>query len=79
MPQRVIATALVYFKRFFTLYDYLPILLIVIRNHIKDCDPLLLAPTALLMASKIEENPVNCKNIYKILRMCLFNLNLTKE
>ncbi|KAL0486146.1 cyclin C [Acrasis kona] len=62
MHQRVIATAMVYFKRFFA------------NNQIRDCDPLLLVPTVLLMASKIEECPINCKSILKILPSEFTNL-----
>lgn len=36
-------------------------------NEITDCDPLLLVPAALLLASKIEESPINMKNIVKAL------------
>lgn len=41
--QQVIATATVYFKRFYA------------RNSLKNIDPLLLAPTCLFLASKVEE------------------------
>ena len=43
LEQRVISTAIVYMWRFY------------LKNDIADCDPLLLGPTALLLASKIEE------------------------
>ncbi|GAB6019832.1 hypothetical protein CHUAL_001372 [Chamberlinius hualienensis] len=41
--QQVIATATIYFKRFYT------------RNSLKCVDPLLLCPTAVFLASKVEE------------------------
>jgi len=41
--QQVIATAIVYFRRFYA------------RNSLKSIDPLLLAPTCLVLASKVEE------------------------
>ncbi|XP_017478092.1 PREDICTED: cyclin-C [Rhagoletis zephyria] len=43
LRQQVIATATVYFKRFYA------------RNSLKHIDPLLLAPTCILLASKVEE------------------------
>lgn len=43
LRQQVIATATVYFKRFYA------------RNSLKCIDPLLLAPTCLFLASKVEE------------------------
>lgn len=43
LRQQVIATATVYFKRFYA------------RNSLKNIDPLLLAPTCLLLAIKVEE------------------------
>ncbi|KAK7598091.1 hypothetical protein V9T40_006326 [Parthenolecanium corni] len=43
LRQQVIATATVYFKRFYA------------RNSLKNIDPLLLAPTCLFLASKVEE------------------------
>ncbi|KMQ93351.1 cyclin-c [Lasius niger] len=43
LRQQVIATATVYFKRFYA------------RNSLKCIDPLLLAPTAVFLASKVEE------------------------
>ncbi|KAK2161234.1 hypothetical protein NP493_1595g00034 [Ridgeia piscesae] len=41
--QQVIATATVYFKRFYS------------RNSLKSIDPLLMAPTCIFLASKVEE------------------------
>eukprot|EP00128_Syssomonas_multiformis_P013746 Colp12_sorted_trinity150504_noHs@7884 len=41
--QQVIATAIVYFRRFYS------------KNRFCDIDPLLLAPTAVYLASKVEE------------------------
>ena len=43
VKQQVISTAIVYFKRFY------------IRNPLKSIDPLLLAPTCIFLASKVEE------------------------
>lgn len=43
VKQQVVATAIVYFKRFY------------VRNSLKCVDPLLLAPTCLFLASKVEE------------------------
>lgn len=43
LRQQVIATATVYFKRFYA------------RNSLKCIDPLLLAPTSIFLASKVEE------------------------
>jgi len=43
LRQQVIATAIVYFKRFYA------------RNSLKCVDPLLMAPTAIFLASKVEE------------------------
>lgn len=43
LRQQVIATATVYFKRFYA------------RNSLKCIDPLLLAPTCIFLASKVEE------------------------
>lgn len=43
LKQQVIATATVYFKRFYA------------RNSLKCIDPLLLSPTCVFLASKVEE------------------------
>lgn len=43
LRQQVIATATVFFKRFYS------------QNSLKDVDPLLLAPTSIFLASKVEE------------------------
>lgn len=43
LRQQVVATATVYFKRFYA------------RNSLKCIDPLLLAPTTVFLASKVEE------------------------
>jgi len=61
LKQQVIATALVYFKRFYS------------RNSMSNLDPLLLAPTAVFLASKVEEFGVisnsrlitTCSNVIK--------------
>eukprot|EP00180_Rhodochaete_pulchella_P003626 Plantae.Rhodophyta-Rhodochaete_pulchella.ctg6379.p2 GENE.Plantae.Rhodophyta-Rhodochaete_pulchella.ctg6379~~Plantae.Rhodophyta-Rhodochaete_pulchella.ctg6379.p2 ORF type:complete len:292 (-),score=32.07 Plantae.Rhodophyta-Rhodochaete_pulchella.ctg6379:2066-2941(-) len=51
LRQRVAATALVYFKRFY------------LRNAYKEHDPRLIAPTALYLAAKTEEHTVPAKAI----------------
>lgn len=51
--QQVIATAIVYFKRFYT------------RNAFYLCDPLLIAPTCFYLATKIEECVTPLKLIIK--------------
>lgn len=43
LRQQVIATATVYFKRFY------------VRNSLRSVDPLLMAPTCIFLASKVEE------------------------
>jgi len=43
VKQQVVATSIVYFKRFY------------VRNSLKSVDPLLLAPTCIFLASKVEE------------------------
>jgi len=43
LRQQVIATATVYFKRFYS------------KHSLKSCDPLLLAPTCIFLATKVEE------------------------
>lgn len=48
--QQVIATATVYFKRFYA------------RNSLKSIDPLLLAPTCIFLSSKVEEFGVISNN-----------------
>ncbi|XP_044731054.1 cyclin-C [Chrysoperla carnea] len=61
LRQQVIATATVYFKRFYA------------RNSLKCIDPLLLAPTCIFLASKVEEFGVisnsrlitTCQNVLK--------------
>jgi len=50
LRQQVIATATVYVKRFYA------------RNSLKCIDPLLLAPTAVFLASKVEESGVISNN-----------------
>lgn len=61
LRQQVIATATVYFKRFYA------------RNSLKSIDPFLLAPTCIFLASKVEEFGVisanrlagSCSNVIK--------------
>ncbi|XP_076801726.1 cyclin-C-like [Clavelina lepadiformis] len=48
--QQVIATATIYFKRFYS------------KHPLRSCDPLLLAPTCILLASKVEEFGVLSNN-----------------
>ena len=45
LRQQVVATAIVYFRRFY------------VRNSFRQCDPLLLGPTCVYLACKIEEFP----------------------
>lgn len=52
LPHIVVATAMVYMQRFF------------VQNTIEKCDPLPLVPTCILLASKIEEYPLNAEFIY---------------
>lgn len=50
VKQQVISTAIVYFKRFY------------LRNSLKSIDPLLMTPTCILLASKVEEFGVISNN-----------------
>jgi len=50
VKQQVVATAIVYFKRFY------------VRNSLKCIDPLLMAPTCVFLASKVEEFGVISNN-----------------
>ena len=67
--QQVIAAATHYFKRFYS------------KNSLKNIDPLLLAPTCLYLASKVEENGVisnnrliqTCATVVKNKFMAVFN------
>ena len=45
LRQQVVATAIVYFRRFY------------IRNSFRQCDPLLLGPACIYLACKVEECP----------------------
>ncbi|KAI8852758.1 cyclin-like protein, partial [Chytridium lagenaria] len=49
--QQVVSTALVYFKRYYA------------RNSFRNGDPVLIAPTCLYLASKVEECPVHIKTV----------------
>ena len=68
--QQVIAAATHYFKRFYS------------KNSLKNIDPLLLAPTCLYLASKVEENGVisnnrliqTCATVVKNKFMTVFNI-----
>ena len=61
VKQQVVATSIVYFKRFY------------VRNSLKCIDPLLLAPTCIFLASKVEEYGVisnhrliqTCQTVFK--------------
>jgi cyclin C len=65
LRQQVIATATVYFKRFYA------------RHSLKCIDPLLLAPTCVFLASKVEEFGVisnsrlitTCQNVGKYIML----------
>lgn len=69
LRQQVIATATVYFKRFYA------------RNSLKCIDPLLLAPTCIFLASKVEEFGVisnsrlitTCQTVSKCLLVNIFS------
>ncbi|ODM88033.1 Cyclin-C [Orchesella cincta] len=63
LRQQVIATASVYFKRFYA------------RNSLKCIDPLLLAPTAIFLASKVEEFGVisNSRLVTHVIKLVLKN------
>jgi cyclin-C len=62
--QQVIATAIVYFKRFYT------------RNAFSWCDPLLVAPTCFYMATKIEECVIPLKLIIREMDLVARNFDL---
>lgn len=57
LKQQVIATATVYFKRFYAC------------NSVKCIDPLLLAPTSVFLASKVEEHGVI--SVSKLVNTCI--------
>lgn len=57
VKQQVISTAIVYFKRFY------------VRNTLKSIDPLLLAPTCIFLASKVEEFGVISNN--RLIQTCV--------
>ncbi|KAG0046029.1 hypothetical protein BGZ83_008792 [Gryganskiella cystojenkinii] len=60
--QQVIATAIVYFKRFYT------------KNCVRSTDPSLVAATCIYLACKIEECPQHIKNIITEMKHALANL-----
>jgi cyclin C len=57
--QRLIATAVVLFKRFYTSQSFIVV------------DPFLVAPTILFVASKVEECPCKLKNLLKAAQKCI--------
>ena len=69
LRQQVISTAIVYYRRFYS------------RNSLGDVDPLLLCPTCLYLASKVEESGViatsnlimRCKNLLRLKYHGIFN------
>lgn len=71
VKQQVVATSIVYFKRFY------------VRNSLKSIDPLLLAPTCIFLASKVEEFGVisnhrmiqNCQSLFKNKFSYAWNMN----
>jgi len=67
LKQQVIATATVYFKRFYS------------KNCLKSIDPLLLSPTCVFLASKVEEFGVisNSRLITTCQTVCTFNLTIS--
>ncbi|KAF9977117.1 RNA polymerase II holoenzyme cyclin-like subunit, partial [Mortierella antarctica] len=60
--QQVVATAIVYFKRFYT------------KNSIRTTDPSLVAATCIYLACKIEECPQHIKHIITEMKHALANL-----
>ncbi|KAF9105041.1 RNA polymerase II holoenzyme cyclin-like subunit [Mortierella sp. GBA35] len=60
--QQVVATAIVYFKRFYT------------KNSIRSTDPSLVAATCIYLACKIEECPQHIKHIIQEMKHALVNL-----
>lgn len=79
LKQQVIATATVYFKRFYA------------RNSLKSIDPLLLSPTCVFLASKVEEFGVisnsrlisTCQTVCKLIlnkyHALILTVSLTKK
>jgi cyclin C len=51
MRQRVIATAIIYFKRFY------------LKNNYSDTDPLFVAAACCYVAAKAEESPIHIKQV----------------
>jgi len=76
VKQQVVATAVVYFKRFY------------VRNSLKCIDPLLMAPTCVFLASKVEEFGVisnsrlisTCQTVgkYSLSHHLIFSIELMK-
>ncbi|KAG0274355.1 hypothetical protein BGZ95_009872 [Linnemannia exigua] len=60
--QQVVATAIVYFKRFYT------------KNSMRSTDPSLVAATCIYLACKIEECPQHIKHIIQEMKHALVNL-----
>ncbi|KAF8943732.1 hypothetical protein BGZ47_005116 [Haplosporangium gracile] len=60
--QQVVATAIVYFKRFYT------------KNSMRSTDPSLVAATCIYLACKIEECPQHIKHIIQEMKHALANL-----
>ncbi|KAF9187967.1 hypothetical protein BGZ50_001656 [Haplosporangium sp. Z 11] len=60
--QQVVATAIVYFKRFYT------------KNSMRSTDPSLVAATCIYLACKIEECPQHIKHIITEMKGALANL-----
>mmetsp|Transcript_39179 Transcript_39179/g.85235 ORF Transcript_39179/g.85235 Transcript_39179/m.85235 type:complete len:274 (-) Transcript_39179:1380-2201(-) len=56
--QRVVATAVVYFRRFY------------LRNSFVEHDPRLTAPGCLYLASKAEESTVHARHLAQVIRKC---------
>eukprot|EP00242_Pyramimonas_sp_CCMP2087_P011365 CAMPEP_0198219446 /NCGR_PEP_ID=MMETSP1445-20131203/74335_1 /TAXON_ID=36898 /ORGANISM="Pyramimonas sp., Strain CCMP2087" /LENGTH=274 /DNA_ID=CAMNT_0043896851 /DNA_START=708 /DNA_END=1529 /DNA_ORIENTATION=+ len=56
--QRVVATAVVYFRRFY------------LRNSFVEYDPRLTAPACLYLASKVEESTVHARHVAQAIRRC---------
>lgn len=64
LRQRVLATACVYYKRFY------------IRASLAQFDPRLVAPTLLFMASKVEESALSMKSFVQVLQSPGFLISL---
>ncbi|KAG6507389.1 hypothetical protein ZIOFF_032731 [Zingiber officinale] len=68
--QRVIATAITYFRRVYTSLSYRNL----VRKSMSEYDPRLVAPTCLYLASKVEESTVQARLlVFYIKKMCNYS------